>query len=226
MARAMPGHAPHRAYVGQPQRFDVMGASQFALLFLLGLCEQHRLLDFGCGSLRLGRLAIPYLAADRYFGVEPLAGLVEAGFDAELGHDIRAMKRPRFVHNSDYRLDDFGQRFDFIIAQSVFSHTGERALLQGLTAFAAHLAPGGLILVNLLLGEGRAQDADIAWAYPACVPHAPDQVERLAEAAGLAVRACPWPHPGLAWFILAARAEDLPSPQALGALRVAPPRWD
>ncbi|WP_262422204.1 hypothetical protein [Brevundimonas denitrificans] len=36
MTRAMPGHAPHRAYVGQPQRYDVMGASQFALLSCSG----------------------------------------------------------------------------------------------------------------------------------------------------------------------------------------------
>jgi hypothetical protein len=51
----------HRAFVGQPQRYDVAAASQFALLFLLGLREHHRVLDFGCGSLRLGRLLIPYL---------------------------------------------------------------------------------------------------------------------------------------------------------------------
>lgn len=226
MARAMPGHAPHRAYVGQPLRFDVMGASQFALLFLLGLREHHRLLDFGCGSLRLGRLAIPYLVPERYFGVEPLSDLVEAGFEHELGQDIRALKRPRFDHNADYEVAGFGERFDFIIAQSVFSHTGSAVTRKGLAAFAGVLAPGGLILVNVLLGEPGPHDDAVEWAYPACVPYAPDQLTALAAEAGLVARACPWPHPGLHWFVMAAREQDLPPAAALSALRAAPPAWD
>ena len=226
MTRAMPGHAPHRAYVGQPQRYDVMGASQFALLFLLGLRERHRLLDFGCGSLRLGRLAIPYLAADRYFGVDPEAELIEAGFAHELGDDIRSLKRPRFDHNAEYRVDVFGERFDFIIAQSVFSHTGPNATRRGLKAFAESLAPGGLVLVNLLLGDPAPGADAVEWAYPACVPYHPDQVIALAADAGLAARACPWPHPGLNWFVMASSDAELPSSLSLGALRVAPPSWD
>lgn len=226
MARAMPGHAPHRAYVGQPQRFDVMAASQFALLFLLGLRERHRLLDFGCGSLRLGRLAIPYLATDRYFGVEPLTELVEAGFEHELGQDIRALKRPRFDHNAECRIDDFGVVFDFIIAQSVFSHTGAAKTACGLKAFAGALAPGGLVLANFLLGDGGEEGEGVEWAYPACVPYHPQHIEALAAEAGLVARACPWPHPGLSWFAMARTEADLPSLLTMTALRVAPPAWD
>ena len=226
MAREMPGHAPHRAYVGQPQRYDVMGASQFALLFLLGLREHHRLLDFGCGSLRLGRLAIPYLAADRYFGIEPVPELVELGFSEELGQDLRTLKRPRFDSNRDYRIDVFGERFDFIIAQSVFSHTGDAVTRRGLAAFARGLAPGGLVVLNVLLGEPAPEADAIEWAYPACVPYHPDQVIDMAAKAGLAARACPWPHPGLSWFLMAHDEDDLPTTAMLGALRVSPPAWD
>jgi hypothetical protein len=56
-AANLPTGAQHyRAYVGPPDRFDFMSATQFALLFALGLRDHHRVLDFGCGSLRLGRL--------------------------------------------------------------------------------------------------------------------------------------------------------------------------
>lgn len=217
----------HRAFVGQPQRFDVAGGSQFALLFLLGLREHHRLLDFGCGSLRLGRLAIPYLAPDRYFGVEPEARLVESGFSEELGQDARTLKRPRFDHNGDYRVDVFGETFDFIIAQSVFSHTGARATGKALAAFAGSLAPGGLIVANWLLGHETAgppvETTD--WAYPECVEYLPDRIVRLAGEAGLVTAACPWRHPELHWFVMARSVDDLPDRERLKSLHLGPPQW-
>jgi SAM-dependent methyltransferase len=215
----------HRAFVGQPQRYDVAAASQFALLFLLGLREHHRLLDFGCGSLRLGRLAIPYLAPDRYFGVEPETRLVEAGFEHELGQDARTLKRPRFDDNRDWRADVFGEQFDFIIAQSVFSHVGEGPAARGLAAFAGSLAPGGLIVANWLLGPERSVDT-AEWVYPECVAFSPERVAGLAVSAGLRIRACPWPHPALSWFVMARNEADLPSRQQMAALQVGMPAWD
>ena len=62
-AKALPPGARHyAAYVGPPEQYDFMGATQFRLLTTLGLREHHSVLDFGCGSLRAGRLLIPYLA--------------------------------------------------------------------------------------------------------------------------------------------------------------------
>lgn len=218
----------HRAFVGQPQRYDVAGASQFALLFLLGLREHHRLLDFGCGSLRLGRLAIPYLQADRYFGIEPEPGLVEAGFTHELGEDARTLKRPRFDANRDWRVDVFGEKFDFIVAQSVFSHTGEQPAARALAAFAGSLAPGGLILANWLLGPETAGPPATTtdWVYPGFVEFSPARVAALAVQAGLHVRACPWPHPALHWFVMAREESALPARSQMAALQVGLPRWD
>ena len=61
----------YRAYVGPLDRYDFMGASQFRLLTSLGLRAEHKLLDFGCGSLRSGKLLIPYFNAGNYYGQEP-----------------------------------------------------------------------------------------------------------------------------------------------------------
>lgn len=217
----------HRAFVGQPRRYDVAAASQFALLFLLGLREHHRVLDFGCGSLRLGRLLIPYLARDRYFGVEPETRLVEAGFAEELGQDARALKQPRFDENADYRVDGFGEKFDFIIAQSVFSHAGSGPTARGLAAFAGSLAPGGLIVANWLLGHetNGAPVETTDWVYPECVEFHPERIVRLATEAGLETAACPWPHPELHWYVMARDAADLPDRNRMRALQVGAPAW-
>ena len=41
-----------RSFIGTEFEFDIMGGRQFTLLFNLGLREDAKLLDFGCGSLR------------------------------------------------------------------------------------------------------------------------------------------------------------------------------
>lgn len=223
-AALAPGDPHYRAFVGPTYRYDLIGAQQFALLYLLGLRETHRLLDFGCGSLRLGRMAIPYLLEGRYFGIEPEPWLIEDGFARELGEDARRVKAPRFDHNIEYRTDVFGTQFDYIIAQSIFSHTGEAASRRALDSFRGSLAPGGLIVVNWMVGEEQPQfDPDTSdWVYPECVTFRPERIERIAAEAGLAVRACPWWHPGLSWYVLAHSEADLPDPAFLASLALAP----
>ena len=51
----------YKSFVGAEERYDFFGASQFSLLFTLGLNPDDKVLDFGCGSLRLGRFLIPYM---------------------------------------------------------------------------------------------------------------------------------------------------------------------
>src|SRR5437588_5674780 len=89
-----PGDAHYRAYVGPPEDYDLIAAMTFNLLTTLGLRQYHRLLDIGCGSLRIGRLFIPYLNRGRYVGIEPNQWLVETGIQHEVGADLIQIKRP------------------------------------------------------------------------------------------------------------------------------------
>ena len=79
-----PGDKNYKAYVGLPDRYDFMGATQFRLLTSLGLRAHHKLLDFGCGSLRAGKLFIPYLDAANYHGQDPNEWLIRDGIENEL----------------------------------------------------------------------------------------------------------------------------------------------
>lgn len=219
------GERHYRAWVGPPDRYDIMGAAQFSLLFLLGMREHHKLLDFGCGSLRLGRLAIPYLGRGCYCGVEPEAWLIEDGFGQELGQDARVIKQPRFNHNAEFRADMFDEKFDYIVAQSVFSHTGEIATRDALKSLGNVLADDGLILANWLIGEeaGGFHPETSGWVYPDCVPFSIERISRLIDEAGLVSRRCPWPHAGrLTWFVLARGEAALPSEGSLDMLAVKP----
>jgi len=69
----------YKSYVGPLEFYDIVSGLQFVVLYLLGLREHHCLLDIGCGSLRGGKLFIPYLLPNRYFGIEPEKWLIEEG---------------------------------------------------------------------------------------------------------------------------------------------------
>ena len=120
-----PGDPHYRAYVGPPADYDLIAAMTFNLLTTLGLRQHHSLLDVGCGSLRIGRLLIPYLNRGKYFGIEPAEWLVAEGIKQELGETVVQTKRPTFFFtDSPETVVRAKVSFDFALAQSIFSHCG------------------------------------------------------------------------------------------------------
>jgi SAM-dependent methyltransferase len=202
------GDKHYTAYVGPPERYDFMGATQFRLLCTLGLRADNYLLDFGCGSLRAGRLFIPYLDKGRYFGIEPNKWLINDGIKYNTGRDIIRIKKPRFNHNSDFRTDVFGTKFDFIIAQSIFSHAGNDLVLTALKNFSNSLNPYGIIAATFI--EGDIDFDGSGWIYPGCVTYKRTTVEKFADAANIHVLRIPWYHPRQTWYLLAKDKKRLP----------------
>lgn len=202
-AKALRPSAEHyTAYVGPPTEYDYMGGNQFALLFLLGLREHHRLLDFGCGSLRAGRLLIPYLNPGNYHGIEPNTWLIEDALERQLGGQEK-LKRPVFSNNSDFRADVFGVTFDYIVAQSIFSHSGPSLTRTALQSFAGTLAPAGLVVASFWEGD---EDTPEGWYYTGLtkrgtVRYRPQLIESLANESGLKAMRIPWRHPRLTWWL-------------------------
>lgn len=203
-----PGDEHYMAYVGPPAQYDVMGAMQFRLLCTLGLRAHHSVLDFGCGSLRSGRLFISYLDPGRYFGIEPNKWLIEDAVKNQIGEDQVRLKRPRFDHNAEFMTDVFSQQFDFIIAQSIFSHAGSNLIRTALRNFKNSLQVNGLIAVTFI--EGNEDFHGNGWVYPGCVRYRPSTIEKMAQQAGMYVKRIPWYHPRQTWYLFAHEKGRLP----------------
>ncbi|MGH6788099.1 MAG: class I SAM-dependent methyltransferase [Pseudolabrys sp.] len=203
-----PGSDHYTAYVGPPGQYDFMGATQFALLFALGLREHHKVLDFGCGSLRAGRLLIPYLNPGCYFGIEPNRWLVDEAIKNQIGADIVSIKRPTFSQSDAYSAEVFGETFDFIVAQSIFSHAGPDIVRTALASFARALAGNGLCVVTFIEGDN---DTPPGWHYPGVISFRRALIEDLMKEAGFAARSIPWYHPRQQWWLLARDPATLPS---------------
>src|SRR6266480_2687384 len=201
------GDPHYRAYVGPPEDYDLIAAMTFNLLTTLGLRQHHSLLDIGCGSLRIGRLLIPYLNQDKYFGVEPNDWLVEEGIERELGNDLVRIKRPTFFFtDSPETVVEAKVSFDFVLAQSIFSHSGLDLIRGWLSAVSRSLAQGGALVATFLPDQ---EDSKLTgWVYPECVNYQPETLERAAAEVNLRFEILDWKHPRQTWALFAAPQFD------------------
>lgn len=192
-----PGDHHYRAYVGPPHNYDFIAAMTFCLLTTIGLRQHHRMLDIGCGSLRLGRLFIPYLNVGNYTGIEPNAWLVDEGVRNEVGASQIRLKRPNFVTGENAEMLHGKGPFDYAVAQSVFSHCSLQLIRGWLCGLAPLLTPGGTLLATYLPSNS---DADVAgWVYPDCVCYQESTMRNLAQEAGLRFIPLDWKHPRQSW---------------------------
>jgi len=202
-----PGDPHYRAYVGPAEDYDLIAAMTFNLLTTLGLRQRHSLLDVGCGSLRIGRLLIPYLNRGKYFGLEPNEWLVEAGIKCELGEAIVQIKRPTFLFSdSPQTIAKAKVSFDFALAQSIFSHCGLDLISGWLSAISRSLADNGALVATFLPG-----DEDLVrtgWVYPDCVNYRQATLEGAAAEANLRFEILDWKHPRQTWALFAAPKFD------------------
>jgi SAM-dependent methyltransferase len=202
-----PGDPHYRAYVGPPEDYDLIAAMTFNLLTTLGLRQHHSLLDIGCGSLRIGRLLIPYLNRGKYFGIEPAEWLVAEGIKQELGETVVLTKRPTFFFSdSPESVDRAKLSFDFALAQSIFSHCGLDLIKGWLSAVSRSLAQDGALVATFLPGDEDSPRK--GWIYPECVNYRPATLERAAADVNLRFEILDWKHPRQTWALFAAPKFD------------------
>ena len=197
-----PGASHYRAFVGPSADYDLVAAMSIGLLTTMGLRQHHQVLDIGCGSLRVGRLLIPYLNRCGYTGLEPNEWLVREGIANEVGQDQINIKQPHFVFASAAReLIDQSRLYDYVLAQSIFSHSGHDLLDQWLGECAELLNDSGALLATFIASEA---DTDrLGWIYPDCVGFTPATVEGLAIRHGLEFVPLQWHHPRQTWALFA-----------------------
>lgn len=133
----------HRNAIGG--LWDKMGELQRDFLMQNGLQPRHRLLDIGCGSLRLGHLMVDFLESGHYFGNDLSEELISAGYAKELSDEQRAkLPRTNLGVSNDFDFSFLKEKMDFAIAQSVFSHLPLNHIRRCLMKLAPHMEKGGV----------------------------------------------------------------------------------
>ena len=114
--------ARHNHRMAPGPMWEEIGAIQFEYLVSNGLTPDRTLLDIGCCTLRGGRHFIRHLNAGNYSGFDLSPGAIAAA--RKLVHqDGLLEKRPRLFVNRGGRLTfPYSVKYDFLLAQSVFTH--------------------------------------------------------------------------------------------------------
>ena len=116
-------HDPRSAIGGD---WDLLGELQYNFLKNEGLLPESNLLDIGMGTLRGGRFFIQYLEEGNYTGFDISPKAVEYASNVVKKSDLKD-KNPTLLlnENKDLEFTFLHDTFDFILAQSVFTHLFE-----------------------------------------------------------------------------------------------------
>ena len=149
-----------------PDNWWEAGVGGFTRLLKMGrLVPQNRIVDYGCGSLRIGGHVIRYLDQGHYFGLDVTDGFYIMGKDL-IGDDLMAEKRPRFAVINEESLaaaTAFEADVVYSTAVSYHVHPSETPLyygnLQRLTA-----KPGARLFFDVSISDVPLKNK--SWCWP------------------------------------------------------------
>lgn len=208
----------HRAVIGG--LWDQIGGLQLEFLRANGLTPQSRLLDIGCGSLRLGVVAVDYLDAGLYWGTDINASLLTAGYEREIVPAGLAQKLPRenLIVDGEFAFTGLPRSFDFAIAQSVFTHLPFNHMRLCLANLAEHVEGACTFFMTVfiapdnVLSKPFAQQPGGVTTYPHRDPYHYSLADLNHAAVGLPWRidyVGDWMHPRNQMMVVFRKAIDV-----------------
>lgn len=138
-------------FLGVPREtFEAGGRAQFVRLLEHGLTPESKVLDIGCGCLRVAYWLLRFLDPGRYCGIEPAIQRVELGRRYLFSQGELERARPRFDSNAVFDTSVFGESFDYFLAGSIWTHCSKKHLEVTLDGFVANAGPRGVFLASYL----------------------------------------------------------------------------
>lgn len=90
-------------------------------LLAAGMIPDDHLLDIGCGALRLGHMAVPYLKPGHYWGTDASLALMRHGRAVELS-DPEALPLDHLIEDTAFAVPGVPDTITLAIAFGVFTH--------------------------------------------------------------------------------------------------------
>jgi len=149
----------NHGFLGVPVgTFEQAGREQLLDLLAAGLCPESRVVEIGCGCLRIAYWLIRFLEPGCYCGIEPARVRVEYGLRYLFTPEEITSKRPRFDHNATFDTSVFGTRFDYFIARSIWTHASKPQIEASLDAFSRDASETGMLLASYLPARNTRED--------------------------------------------------------------------
>jgi hypothetical protein len=129
-----------------------------------GLEPGHVVVDYGCGSFRLGKALIEYLEPAHYWGLDVIDEFLESGL-ALLEPELKSQKRPNArVINAANLAETAAAKPDFVISWHVCSKVPPARLADYFGKIVSLLGPTGVALVHFPEAATRRRQSRFSWA--------------------------------------------------------------
>ncbi len=124
-----------------------------------------------------------------------------------------------FSDDSNFTLSTFGRKFDFILAQSIFSHASKAQIRRCLSEAKKVMKPESIFAATFVEGDEDYEGDE--WVYPGEVSYTFDTMRSLAEEQGFACVKLDWPHAYMQQWVAIVHPENLENlPAMCDAARV------
>ena len=152
-----------------------------------------RVLEIGCGVLRVGYWLIHFLDKRCYYGIEPAQERVRIGKEHLFSTEIIELKEPQFNFNSAFDTSVFNTKFDFFLAGSIWTHCSKNSIKIMLDGFVYNTNESAVFLTSYLPARlkkndyqgnkwvGTSHESDVS----GCVRHSPAWIRSECEKRGL-----------------------------------------
>ncbi len=91
---------------------------------------------------------IHFLDEGCYCGIEPNVAMLEGGIRNLLEPGLVDVKKPRFNYNEDFDFTVFGEKFDYFLARSIWSHASKGQIQKCLDGFTRSAKPDSVFLTS------------------------------------------------------------------------------
>lgn len=124
---------------------------QFRVLRELGLKPSDKVLDVGCGPMRLGAELVPYLDDGNYYGIDAFEPYIRLA--GKLLPMAAPGKTAHLLADHGFTFSRFGARFSFAIAQSVITHLSVAETETCIANLVEVMEPGGQFVFTYILSR-------------------------------------------------------------------------
>ncbi|MFN4203950.1 MAG: class I SAM-dependent methyltransferase [Tabrizicola sp.] len=157
-----------------------------AALLAAGMTPDDHLLDIGCGALRLGHKAVPFLRPGHYWGTDASLALMRHGRQTELP-DPAALPLDHLIEDTRFAFPGIPDSITLAIAFGVFTHLPHADLQTALTSLRRFPKLRAILFTTFLSdAPGPTRQPDGVVTHPDRPPyHVPEaRVAETVRAAG------------------------------------------
>jgi len=133
-----------------------------------GLRPDHTVIEYGCGSLRVGKAVIDYLNQGHYVGVDIDSFFYEMGLRNYVGEELIAAKAPSFyvIDSPKYAAATAGRTFDFLFSTLVLMHVPPQQLDKFFANIVKLMHAGSVYYFDFQPALFCIRKNSVTWGYP------------------------------------------------------------